>query len=78
MQSSERKTLEAMRRVEEFLDAQAAGLTKTVPAQLRARIDVVVRQLADGQVKQADHLPDTAERNRGRLCRPVLNWSKRS
>lgn len=53
MQSSERKALEVARRVQEFLDAQVTNLTKTLPAQLRARIDVVVQQLADGQVEQA-------------------------
>jgi hypothetical protein len=53
MLSSERKALEVIRRVQEFLEAQVTNITKTLPAQLLVRIDVVARQLADGQAEQA-------------------------
>jgi hypothetical protein len=52
MKSSESKALAVIRRVQGFLDTPVMKLTKIIPAPLRVRIDVVVRQLADGQVQQ--------------------------
>jgi hypothetical protein len=46
-------TLDALRRVQVFLDAQAAALGTLVPPALRARLDAVVTQLLGFQAEQS-------------------------
>jgi hypothetical protein len=45
--------LDALRRVQGFLDAQATALGSVIPASLRARLDGAVTQLAGFQVEQS-------------------------
>lgn len=45
--------LDALRRVQGFLDAQATALGSVIPASLRARLDGAVTQLAAFQVEQS-------------------------
>ena len=52
MKLSHSNTLDALRRVQGFLDAHAAALGPIIPASLRARLDAVVTQLAGFQVEQ--------------------------
>jgi hypothetical protein len=50
---SHHKALDAFRRVQGFLDAQATALGSIIPASLRARLDGAVTQLAGLQVEQS-------------------------
>jgi hypothetical protein len=50
---SQSNTLDALRRVQGFLDAQAAALGPIIPASLRARLDAAVTSLTGFQVEQA-------------------------
>ena len=52
MQQPHSATLDALRRVQVFLDAQATALGAVVPASLRARLDSAVTQLAGFQQEQ--------------------------
>ena len=56
MQSLFGRALDAGRRVQVFLDAQAATLGKVVPPSIRAMLDDAVTQLAGFQVEQATAL----------------------
>ena len=53
MQSTQVRTLDAGRRVEVFLDTQAAALGKAVSPTLRAKLDDAVTQLGGFQIEQA-------------------------
>jgi hypothetical protein len=53
VQISHSSTLDALRRVEGFLDAQATALGAVIPTSLRARLDGAVTQLAGFQVEQS-------------------------
>jgi hypothetical protein len=52
MKSTDVRTLDAGRRVQVFLDAQATALGKTVLPSLRAKLDDAVTQLTAFQVEQ--------------------------
>ena len=53
MQLTHSNTLDALRRVQGFLDAQATALGPIIPASLRARLDGAVTALAGFQVEQS-------------------------
>lgn len=53
MQLSHSNTLDALRRVQGFLDAQAAALGILVPLLLRTRLDAAVTQLAAFELQQS-------------------------
>jgi hypothetical protein len=52
MQHAQRKTLEAARKVQKFLDAHASALGKAVPSSLRAQLDRAVSEFAAHQLEQ--------------------------
>jgi hypothetical protein len=52
MQHAQRKTLEAARKVQKFLEAHASALGKPVPSSLRAQFNAAVGEFAAHQLEQ--------------------------
>jgi hypothetical protein len=61
MHRSHHKALDAFRRVQGFLDAQATALEPIIPASLPAPLDGAVTQLAGFQVDQSAPADTDAE-----------------
>ena len=82
MQVTHSNTLDALRRVQGFLAAQATALGAVIPASLRSRLDGAVTQLAAFQVEQTAAKGEAANQAalrkgfRSQFMRPIARIAK--